>query len=105
MSQEVKYWRKPKGGYLKCNLDAYVLHNMGKTSYRVVVRDSQGSFVVGLISYFGCILNFTLAEGLSLQEVLTFWSDHEWALIDIEMDSKICVSAMQLREDNISEFS
>lgn len=81
-----------------------MLHNMDKILYGVVVQDSQGIFVAGLTSYFQYMLDPTLIEVLSLQEVLTWLSDHDWAVIDIEMDFKVYVSTLQLREDNISEF-
>lgn len=40
------------------------------------------------------MLDPTLIEVLSLQEVLTWLSDHDWAVIDIEMDFKVYVSTL-----------
>lgn len=55
---------------MKCNLDAFVLHNVGIASYGEVIQNSQGIFVAGLTGYFEYILDHILVETLLLREVL-----------------------------------
>lgn len=66
MIQEVRQWKKLKGGHLKCNMDAPILHNVGKTSCETVVRNFQGAFVTGLTDYFEYTVDSTFTKILSL---------------------------------------
>lgn len=91
MIQEIRQWRKTEGGRLNCNLDAFVLYNVGKVSYGAVVKNSQGVSVACLNGYFEYILDHTLVETLLLGEVLIWLKDQDWTLVDI---SKVCISAL-----------
>ncbi len=48
-------WNKPHVGQLKCNLDASVTFDSGKTSFGALVRDANKSFVSGFYGFFGSI--------------------------------------------------
>ena len=40
-----QHWQQPLTGFVKCNIDTAVFQEEGKSSWGIVVRDSQGLFL------------------------------------------------------------
>ena len=67
-----QHWKLPPPGFVKCNIDAAVFHEEGKSSCRIVVRGSQGLFIHGASRLVDGLFQVKELEALGLREALSW---------------------------------
>ncbi|KAF2323103.1 hypothetical protein GH714_033484 [Hevea brasiliensis] len=59
---------EPSTGHLKCNLDNAIFNHAGRSSFLALVRDSNGSCVLGITCFKDAVHSPNMAEVLDLRE-------------------------------------
>ena len=67
-----QHWQRPLPGFVKCNIDAAVFREEGKSSWGIVVRDSQGLFLHAASRVVNGLFQVRELETLGLREVLSW---------------------------------
>ena len=80
-------WQQPPSGFVKCNIDATVFHEEGKSSWGIVVRDSQGLFMHGASRLVDGLFQVRELEALGLREALSWIKNLGWYRVIFELDS------------------
>ena len=65
-----QHWQRPLPGFVKCNIDAAVFREEGKSSWGIVVRDSQGLFLHAASRVVNGLFHVRELETLGLREAL-----------------------------------
>lgn len=91
----VPRWIRSLVGHSKCDSDASIYTQKGKSTVGAVHRNSNGEFVVGFSAYMDVVLNPRMLETLALREVLSWLKDNNGVAVDIGMDAKVEVDAVR----------
>ena len=97
-------WQRAPIGFVKCNIDATVFHDEGKSSWGIVVRDSQGLFLYVASQLMDDIFQVRELEALGLREALSWIKNLGFNQVIFELDSLQIVHALQKRVADVSEF-
>ena len=80
-------WKRPPPGFVKCNIDATVFHEEGKSSWGIVVRDSQGLFMHGASRLVDGLFLVRELEAMGLREALSWIKNLGLYQVIFESDS------------------
>jgi hypothetical protein len=101
--QHVVSWLKPPIGWLKCNVDAGVHHQLNKTSAGWCLRDHLGRFMKAGTTWKRA--KFSVGEALALLEAMIVMEHDRATQVIFETDSKCVVDAIYNLHSGTSEFS
>ena len=99
-----QHWQRPLPGFVKCNIDAAVFLEEGKSSWGIVVRDSQGLFLHAASRVVNDLFHVRELETLGLREALSWIKQLGFERVIFETDSLQVVQALQNRDVDFSEF-
>ncbi|XVF82038.1 hypothetical protein PTKIN_Ptkin16aG0010900 [Pterospermum kingtungense] len=92
----VDKWTGPPSGWLKCNVDASVVHSTSVIGSGCVIRDSHGSFTATrAVSQQCSILYPSVAEAISFREAFSWLKDLRMESVIVETDALVVVNAVQ----------
>ena len=96
--------QRPLPGFVKCNIDATVFREEGKSSWGIVVRDSQGLFLHAASRVVNGVFHVRELETMGLREALSWIKQLGFKQVIFETDSLQVVQALQNRDADFSEF-
>ena len=99
-----QHWKRPLPGFVKCNIDAAVFREEGKSSWGIVVRDSQGLFLHAASRVVNGLFHVRELETMGLREALSWIKQLGLKRVIFETDSLQVVQALQNRDVDFSEF-
>ena len=99
-----QHWQQPLTGFVKCNIDAAVFREEGKSSWGIVVHDSQGLFLHAASRVMNGLFQVRELETLGLREALSWIKQLGFDRVIFETDSLQVVQALQNRVADFSEF-
>ena len=86
-------WTKPDSGWFKLNTDGSSLNNLGIARGGGLIRDDNGSWIVGFARKVGVTTCF-LAELWALQDGLSLCVSRKCQVVEVEIDAKAIVDAL-----------
>ncbi|XP_047979145.1 uncharacterized protein LOC125221058 [Salvia hispanica] len=87
-------WVKPQNGVLKCNIDVVLFTGQRKVGCGAVVRDSEGMVVAAMCGQVGRVADPSMAELLSLRELLSWVKREGWKEMEFEIDAQMVFLAV-----------
>ena len=93
-SHGVVCWQRPSVGWFKCNVDAATFSYSGKNSYRAVIRNSDGVFIIARSDCFMGSFGAREAEVIGVREILNWLKRLPVFPVIVEMDSLQVFSAL-----------
>jgi ribonuclease HI len=100
---DLRQWRKPRSGWLKCNVDASI--SPGSVGWGLCVRNADGRFVAAGTNNCSYKLNVVESEAKALLEAMQEAIKRGWTNMIFESDSKIVVEAIQVKATGISDMN
>ncbi|XP_073038129.1 uncharacterized protein [Primulina eburnea] len=97
-------WRKPMEDFFKCNVDADFGTDKRSFAVGIVIRDSNGSFIICRTSLHHGVALVKEAEALAILEVLSWIKDMGYDKVIVETDSKISADAILTDAPDLTEF-
>ena len=89
-----QHWQRPPTGFVKCNIDAAVFREEGKSSWGIVVHDSQGLFLQATSQVVNDLFQVRELETLGLREALSWIKHLGFDRVLFETDSLQVVQAL-----------
>ena len=99
-----QHWQRPLPGFVKCNIDAAIFREEGKSSWGIVVCDSQGLFLHAATRVVHGVFHVRELETMGLREALSWIKQLGFKRVIFETDSLQVVQALQNRDADFSEF-
>ncbi|MCI22425.1 eukaryotic translation initiation factor 3 subunit C [Trifolium medium] len=75
-THNITTWTKPRGGWIKCNVDASFFHNRGITTVACCFRNSNGEFQHAQTRQYNMKLSTLEGEGLALFDAVQLAIQH-----------------------------
>lgn len=97
-------WRKPLENFLKCNVDAGFDTDKRSFAVGMVIRDSNGSFIICKTSLHHGTALVKEAEALAIHEALSWIKGMGYDKVIVESDSKTSVDAIHSEAPDLTEF-
>ena len=99
-----QHWQRPLLGFVKCNIDATVFREEARSSWGIVVRDSQGLFLHAASRVVHGLFHVRELETMGLREALSWIKQLGFKRVIFETDSLQVVQTLQNRHADFSEF-
>ncbi|KAJ1421261.1 Ribonuclease H-like superfamily [Sesbania bispinosa] len=97
-------WFPPQPNRVKCNVDAALFSEERSVGVGLCLRDDQGRFIKAKSIYHQGSLSSPEAEGLGLLEAINWMEELGVQAVDIELDCKIVVEAIQGDKAYVNEL-
>ncbi|XP_073279568.1 uncharacterized protein [Primulina huaijiensis] len=97
-------WRKPMEEFFKCNVDAGFGSDKRSFGIGMVIRDSNGSFIVSRTNFHDGAALVKEAEALAIHEALSWIKELGYDKVIVETDSKISEDEVHSEEPYFTEF-
>ena len=99
-----QHWQRALPGFVKCNIDVVVFREEGKSSWGIVVRDSQGLFLHAASQVVNDLFQVKELETLGLRKALSWIKQLGFERVIFEIDSLQVFQTLQNRVVDFSEF-
>ncbi|XP_012075004.1 uncharacterized protein LOC105636353 [Jatropha curcas] len=98
-------WTAHLVGRWKCNVDAAVRKDLGRTKFGALVRDHSGEFVMGCFCHSSGVYALRVVEDIAVCEVLSYLRDNQLHGIQVETDCLQPVNAILDCTEDFSDWS
>ncbi|KAK3188632.1 hypothetical protein Dsin_028193 [Dipteronia sinensis] len=97
-------WKRPRFGWVKCNVDGAVFSHLNRLGFGWVIRDVDGQMLAASNGLLAGPLDAGLAEALSFREALSWLKAHSFSKAIMETDALKVVQALKSQASDPNYF-